>query len=126
MIFGIGTDLVSVPRMQRLLERYGERIVKRILTDDEIKDFAVAGQQAAFMAKRFAAKEAVVKALGLGFSNGISMRNVAVRNEPNGKPYIVLSGRALELAEQMSVGESFISIADERDHALAFVTLLKK
>lgn len=126
MIFGIGTDIVSVPRMQQALDRHGERVARRILTTDEMEDYSQTGQPAAFIAKRFAAKEAAVKALGLGFSEGISMRNIAVRHDPKGKPLLVLSGRALELAEQLGVGEAFLSLADERDHALAFVTLLKK
>lgn len=126
MIFGIGTDIVSVPRMQQALDRHGERVARRILTTDEMEDYSQTGQPAAFIAKRFAAKEAAVKALGLGFSEGISMRNIAVRHDPKGKPLLVLSGRALELAEQLGVGEAFLSLADERDHALAFVTLQKK
>jgi holo-[acyl-carrier protein] synthase len=126
MIFGIGTDIVSVPRMQQALERHGERVARRILTADEMEDYRRAGQPAAFIAKRFAAKEAAVKALGLGFSEGISMRNIGVEHDPRGKPLLVLSGRALELAQQMGVGEAFLSLADERDHALAFVTLLKQ
>lgn len=126
MIFGIGTDIVSVPRMQQALDRHGERLAKRILTDDELADFSQTAQPASFIAKRFAAKEAAVKALGLGFSEGISMRDIGVRHDNRGKPMLVMTGRALELAQQMEVGEGFLSLADERDHALAFVTLMKK
>ena len=126
MIFGIGTDIVSIVRMQQGLERHGERFAQRILDADEYRDYSKSPKPAAFLAKRFAAKEAAVKALGLGFSRGISMQHVSVGHDDNGRPLLCLSGTAKIIADELGVGESFLSLADEQDHAIAYVILLKK
>jgi holo-[acyl-carrier protein] synthase len=123
MIFGIGTDIVRVERMNRNLDRFGEKFARRILTENEFADFMESGQRAHFLAKRFAAKEATAKAMGTGFSNGISMNQIAVGHDPAGKPELVLTGTALDFLQSHNVTGLHISIADEQDHAVAFVTL---
>jgi len=123
MIFGIGTDIVCVERMQSSLLKHGEKFARRILTDDELDDFKISANQSHFLAKRFAAKEATVKAMGLGFSQGLSLRHIGVGHDDNGKPILEYYERAIELYEELGIGNSYISIADEKDHAVAFVTL---
>ena len=124
MIFGIGTDLVQVARMQENIERHGEKFARRILTRHELDEYRIHQQPAHFMAKRFAAKEATAKAMGIGFSNGLSLRHIGVSHDDKGKPYIEYSGRGRELRDLLGISCSHVSLADERDYAIAFVTLL--
>lgn len=126
MIFGIGTDIVKVSRIADGLSRHGERFAARILSEPEMEEFRRCNRSAAFLAKRFAAKEAAVKALGVGFRDGISMHHICVTHDKLGKPLLHFSGRARELCEQQGVGEAFISLSDEKEMAVAFVTLLRK
>jgi holo-[acyl-carrier protein] synthase len=126
LIFGIGTDIVRVARMEKSLVRHGERLARRILTEEELAEFAAAPRPAQFLAKRFAAKEAAAKALGYGFRDGLSLRHIGVGHDPRGKPVLCFEGRARELVAELGVGESFISLADEAEYAVAFVTLLRR
>ncbi len=123
MIFGIGTDIVRVARMQQNLDRYGERFAERILTDNELIEFRNVNKRAHFLAKRFAAKEAAVKALGTGFNHGIHLREISVGHDDQGKPLLEFNGRALEFMREKKVAFSHLSLSDEADHAVAFVTL---
>lgn len=124
MIYGIGTDIVRVARIRESLERYGDKFARRLLTPDEFEDFQRDPRPAHFLAKRFAAKEATVKALGTGFSAGINPRLIGVTHDAHGKPMLVYLERAAELCRDLGITASHISIADEEDHAVAFVTLL--
>lgn len=123
MIFGIGTDIVRVNRMERNIHRFGDRFARRILSAQEYQDYQKAGQRAHFLAKRFAAKEATVKAMGTGFANGITLKQISVDHDAAGKPELVLSGDAKSFLESKGITQLHISIADEQDHAVAFVTL---
>ena len=125
MIYGIGTDIVRISRIQQGLDRYGERFARRILAGQELDDFQRTLHPARFLARRFAAKEAVVKAYGTGFTQGMTFRDIVVSHDAAGKPLLLLSGRALELRHEMGIGEQFISISDEQEYAVAFVTLMK-
>lgn len=125
MIFGIGTDLVHIPRMQDLLDKHGDKIAKRILSDAEFENFQHAVNPAAFLAKRFAAKEATAKALGTGFRDGLSLRHIAVENNNLGKPELTFHQRGLGLLEELNIGRSLVSLSDEKDYAIAFVTLME-
>lgn len=126
MILGIGTDIVRIARMEAALARHGEPFAERLLAPEEMADFRASSRPAAFLAKRFAAKEAAVKAMGTGFRDGLSLRHIAVAHEPQGRPYLVFTGRAAEMLESLGAGESHLSLADEQDVAIAFVTLLKR
>lgn len=126
MIFGIGTDIVKVARMQHNLDEHGDRFARRILTDNELADFAASKRPAHFLAKRFAAKEAAAKAMGIGFSRGMSLTHIGVGHDDNGKPVLEFSDRATELCDELGIGEAYISLADEEDNAVAFVTLLAR
>ena len=125
MIFGIGTDLVHIPRMQALLETHDEKIAQRILSNAELIDFQQAPNPAAFLAKRFAAKEATAKALGTGFRDGLSLRHIEVVNNAVGKPELKFYQRGLSLMEQHNIGRSMLSLSDENEYAIAFVTLVE-
>ena len=123
MIFGIGTDIVRVERIQADLERFGERFAERILTAAEMQEFRGNASKANFLARRFAAKEAVVKAMGTGFSNGIQLHDIEVRHDPQGKPLLNFHGRAQQFLHEKRITVAHISLADEQDNAVAFVTL---
>ena len=123
MIFGIGTDLVSIPRMESLLLKYGDKIAMRILTNAEYSDFQQANNPAHFLAKRFAAKEATAKALGTGFRNGLSLTHIEVANNEQGKPELHFYHRGLELLAKLNIRRCFVSLSDEQDYAIAYVML---
>lgn len=125
MIVGIGTDLVHIPRMQALIDKHGDKFALRILSDGEFAEFQRCNNQAAFLAKRFAAKEATAKALGTGFRDGLSLRHISVSNNKMGKPELMFSQRGQLLIEQQNIGRSLLSLTDERDYALAYVTLVE-
>lgn len=125
MIFGIGVDIVKVARMQANLEKYGARFAEKILSQDEMQEFSASKQQAHFLAKRFAAKEAIVKALGTGFSGGITLGQIVISHDEHGKPYINFLDMAFTLKRELGIGECHISLSDEEDYAVAFVTLMK-
>jgi len=123
VIFGIGTDIVRIARMAENLARYGERFAARILSDAELTVFQQSTQPAQFLAKRFAAKEAAAKALGTGFRDGLSLRDIGVANDALGKPALVFSARAQEMLKKQEVIASHLSLADEREYAIAYVVL---
>lgn len=123
MIFGIGTDIVRVSRIQRDLDRFGAKFAERILTEGELDEFHRNPNKAHFLARRFAAKEAAAKAMGTGFANGVQLRHIGVIHDALGKPELVFVAGALEFLRQHQVAVSHVSLADEDDHAVAFVTL---
>jgi holo-[acyl-carrier protein] synthase len=123
MIYGIGTDIVRVGRIRDDLSRFGDRFAERILTKNELLEFHQNANKANFLARRFAAKEAAVKAMGTGFSNGVQLHDIEVTHDAQGKPMLAFHGRAREFMQERSVAVAHISLADEQDHAVAFVTL---
>jgi holo-[acyl-carrier protein] synthase len=126
VIFGIGTDIVRVDRMAQALDQFGKKFAERILTARELDEFLVARKPAAFLAKRFAAKEATAKAMGRGFRDGLTLRQIGIAHDALGKPGIEYLGVALELKDVLGIGESFVSVADEDLYAVAYVTLLSR
>lgn len=125
MIFGIGTDIVRVSRMVANLERYGDKFARRLVNDQEYEQYRRCARPAHFLAKRFAAKEAAVKAMGTGFRDGMTLRQISVASDPLGKPYLEYQGRAREMISHLGIGESFLSLADEDDYAVAYVVMLR-
>ncbi len=123
MILGIGTDLARIERFERARLRHGERFARRLLGDAELAQFHSRGAPAAFLAKRFAAKEAFVKALGTGLRHGMRWSEVQVHNDALGRPSLRLSGRVQELAEAAGVCAVHLSLSDESETAVAFVVL---
>ena len=124
MILGLGLDLVSLPRMERSLERFGDRLLERVLTPVERAALpAASGPRTAYVAARFAAKEAAVKALGTGFAAGVGPRDVEVVSLPSGKPELRLHGAAARRAGELGAASVHISLTHERDAAAAVVIL---
>ena len=123
MIHGIGTDIVHVARLQASLDRHGERFAARILTAAEMAAFREVANQAHFLAKRFAAKEAMAKALGTGFRDGLGLRDIGVDNDVLGKPSLIFSDPLQERLRAQGVRHSHLSLSDEREYAVAFVIL---
>jgi len=123
MIFGIGTDIVRVERMREDLERFGDRFAERILAPGELKDFLQNTSKANFLARRFAAKEAAAKAMGTGFTNSIHLRDIEVTHDAQGKPMLEFHGGAEAFIREKRIRVAHISLADEQDNAVAFVTL---
>ena len=126
MIYGIGVDIVEIDRIRRGLDRFGRRLARRILSESEYVECYSRQNPPAFLATRFAAKEAFAKALGTGLKSGIRLRDITVRNDPSGRPVLECTGRALELLYRFDIGRSHLSLADEHEYALAFVTLEKR
>jgi len=122
MALSAGVDIVEIDRVSRAVERYGERFLSRLFTSEEIARY---GDRLPELAARFAAKEAVSKALGVGINHmsvhGIGWREVEVLPDPLGKPVVRLSGRAQRLAEEQGLREWAISLSHSRDYAVAFV-----
>lgn len=123
MIFGIGIDIVEVGRIRRGLERFGERYARRILNEREYGEYVSLQRPPRFVAMRYAAKEAFAKALGTGFADGLSLRDVGVGHDRLGRPVLQCTGRVLERLERCAIGGSHLSLSDETGYALAFVTL---
>lgn len=123
MIAGIGTDIVAVARMHRLVERYSDRLADRILSGEELAEYAGVEQKAMFLAKRFAAKEAAAKALGTGFRLGVVKRDIVVTHDELGKPLLKFHGDARVVSERRGITSSWLSLSDEKEFAVAFVVL---
>lgn len=118
-ILGIGTDIVECLRIAQIIERHGELFINRVYTDHEIRYCRSRKAATQHFAGRWAAKEAVLKAMGTGWRRGISWRDVEVRNVPSGKPVISLRGGARSVVEQSGIREMLISISHCRSHATA-------
>ena len=122
MIVGIGTDIIQVDRIEQSLDRLGEAFARRILTDAELATFKACKQPAAFLAKRFAAKEAAAKALGTGIGK-VSFQHLEVSNDAAGAPKLKFYGYAKELQMMKAINRLHLSLSDEQDNAVAFVIL---
>ncbi|MFU8821237.1 MAG: holo-ACP synthase [Gammaproteobacteria bacterium] len=125
MIFGIGTDVVRLDRVEATLDRFGEHFVQRLLLPEEEAQYRRHRRKARFLAMRFAAKEAVVKAMGTGFRNGMWIRDVGIVQDARGKPEIVYSARGRALCAQMGIGAGHVSLTDEAGLVVAFAVLLR-
>ncbi|MCP4194946.1 MAG: holo-[acyl-carrier-protein] synthase [Planctomycetaceae bacterium] len=119
-VIGIGTDIIECLRIAQMIERHGELFITRVYTPHEIEYCSTRKAATQHYAGRWAAKEAVLKALGTGWIRGITWRDVEVRNRQGGKPTIALAGGAREICEKLGVGEMQISISHCRSHATAF------
>jgi len=121
MILGIGTDLCEIKRIEQALERWGERFARRILVESELAVFRRRKKSAAYLAKRFAAKEAFSKALGTGIHFPVNWHNVWVVNDRSGKPLLEFSRPLAELLERRGIEKVHVSLTDEIGMACAFV-----
>lgn len=116
---GLGIDAVEVSRIKDALERYGESFLRKILTDREARYAASRTFEAMHIAGKFAAKEAVKKALPNGAEIGLNWSEIEILNSDDGKPYVVLHGRAFSLKENFNVSKVLVSISHTRDLATA-------
>jgi holo-[acyl-carrier protein] synthase len=123
VIFGVGTDVVEIDRIEKSLKRFGERFAQRILCDSELKRFRAHRQPAAYLAKRFAAKEAFAKAFGTGIKAPANWHGVWVTNQPSGKPELQFSEPLLKALSSRGVLRAHVSLSDERGVAVATVIL---
>ena len=119
MIVGIGTDIVEIVRIGKMIERHGEMFLNRVFTDDEIRYCQRRKASYEHFAGRWAAKEAVMKTLGTGFTRGVGWQDIEVTNHKSGKPVIELRGGARDLAESLGIEEIMITISHCRAYATA-------
>jgi holo-[acyl-carrier protein] synthase len=122
-VLGIGVDLVECARIQRSIDRFGDRFLHRVFTDGEIEYSMSMKFPARHLAARFAAKEAVSKAFGTGIGKAMGWRNIDVRKKPSGEPYLVFSGPAQEFATQRGVVSARITLSHTEHHAMACIVL---
>ena len=123
MIYGVGTDLIEIQRIDKALKRFGERFAKRILCEPELRRFRAHKQPVAYLAKRFAAKEAFSKALGTGIHAPANWHGVWVVNLKSGKPQLEFSEDLQKLLKQRQIRRTHLSLTDEREIASATVIL---
>ena len=123
MIYGVGTDLIEIGRVERVLARFGDRFARRILCEPELRRFRAHKQPVHFLAKRFAAKEAFTKALGTGIHAPANWHGVWVINLKSGKPQLEFSDELRKLLKQKQIRSSHLSLTDEREIASATVIL---
>jgi holo-[acyl-carrier protein] synthase len=123
-IKSMGLDIVSVARIKRLHEEYGQQFAGRIFTPVEMEYCENKRNPFPHLAARFAAKESLLKAVGLGLRDGLSWQQIGVINDPKGAPKLVLTGRASEILSEMEIVETLLSISHTDDLAVAEVLLL--
>ena len=124
-IVGIGIDICEILRVKKLYEKYNYSFLKKILTEKEIDDFYARNESLSFLAGRFAAKESIVKALGTGFTNGISFQDFTVFNDKDGAPKLDVLNNALKVKEAKNINQIHLSISHEKNYAVASVILEK-
>jgi holo-[acyl-carrier protein] synthase len=125
MIYGIGFDLVRVSRIAEALERWGDRFQKKVFTPGEVRYCLQKRHAAPHFAARFGAKEALVKALGIGIRRGVHWRDVEVQRGPLGRPLLKVHGRALEICQREGIDALFLSLTHDGDYSGAMVVLEK-
>jgi holo-[acyl-carrier protein] synthase len=125
VIFGVGTDIVEINRMQETYDRFGERFVERLLMPEERALFENARRPVRFLAMHFAGKEAAVKAMGTGFRHGVWIRDVGIINNAWGRPLVIFSDRARELCRDLGIGETHVSLTDDAGLVVAFAVAMK-
>lgn len=118
-IIGIGTDIVECLRIAKMIERHDELFLNRVYTRKEIQYSSSRKAATQHYAGRWAAKEAVLKALGTGWSRGIKWTDIEVVSELSGKPHLDIHGIGQEICDEMGITEIFISISHSRSHATA-------
>lgn len=126
MIFGIGTDIVQIERVKHVYDRYGERFVDRLLLPQEEQAFRAYSRPVRFLAMRFAAKEAIVKAMGTGFAHGMWIRDTGIAPNAWGRPEIIWSQRGRKLCDELGIGEGHVTLTDEAGLVVAMVVLMRK
>ena len=125
MIFGIGVDVLESARITRTLERFGAHFIERLLMPEERAQLERTQRPARFLAMRFAAKEAIVKAMGTGFGHGVWIRDVGVVQNAWGKPEVVFSPRGERVRRALGIGDGHVTLTDEAGLVVAVAVLMK-
>lgn len=123
MIYGIGTDIINIERVEQILNKNKDGFVHRVLSEHEQVLFANKGDSAAYCAKRFAAKEAFAKALGTGIGRIVGFQDLTIRNNEEGKPYFIPSEKLRLYLVDRNIKQAYLSLSDEKFNAVAFVVL---
>ena len=125
MIFGIGVDVLKADRIDAVLARRGERFIERLLMPQERAQLTRTQRPNRFLAMRFAAKEAIVKAMGTGFAHGVWIRDVGIVQNPMGRPEVVYSERGERVRRALGIGEGHVTLTDEAGLVVAVAVLLR-
>ena len=123
MIFGVGTDVVELSRIQAAVDRFGDRFARRILMEEEFELYRASKWPVRFLAMRFAGKEAAVKALGTGFRHGVWMRDVGITSNDWGRPLIIWSERGKKVCDELGAGNGHVSLTDDAGLIIAFAVV---
>ena len=123
MIYGIGVDIIKIERFKKVLERWGDRLCKRVFTPQELAICQSKAEPSRHLALRFAAKEAFLKALGRGMFQGIAWNDIEITNDPSGRPHMNVQGEAERLCREKGIKEIFVSISHEAEYGVAQVLL---
>lgn len=126
MIFGVGIDVLRMDRVTAIYEKYGHGFAERILMAEELKIFTDHRRPERFLAMRFAAKEAIVKAMGTGFANGMWLRDSGVIPDRFGRPDIVFSPRGRRKCAELGIGDGHLTLTDEAGLVVAVAILMRK
>jgi len=125
MIFGVGTDILELSRIQETYNRFGDHFVNRLLMAEERGQFARNKWPVRFLAMRFAAKEATVKAMGTGFAHGMWIRDVGIVNNSRGRPEIIWSERGRKICDELGIAGGHVSLSDDAGLILAFAVVVQ-
>ena len=123
MIFGVGTDVVELARVQATWERFGDHFVDRLLMPEERVLFERSKQPVRFLAMRFAGKEATVKAMGTGFAHGVWIRDVGITSNEWGRPLVIWSERGQRVRDRLGIGDGHVSLTDDAGLVIAFAVV---
>ena len=123
MIFGVGTDIVELARVQATYDRFGEHFVRRILMPEEVELFRRSKWPVRFLAMRFAGKEAAAKAMGTGFRHGIWVRDIGITSNDWGRPLIIWSERGRKVCRELGIGKGHVSLTDDAGLIVAFAVV---
>jgi holo-[acyl-carrier protein] synthase len=126
VIFGIGVDVLKVERIERVFKKHGERFVAHLLLPAEREQLGRTARPVRFLAMRFAAKEAIVKAMGTGFAHGVWIRDVGVVQNAWGKPDVVYSERGAKVRDGLGIGEGHVTLTDEAGLVVAVAVLMRR
>jgi holo-[acyl-carrier protein] synthase len=125
VIFGIGVDVLETERIAHTFERFGTRFIEHLLMPAERAQLEATARGVRFLAMRFAAKEAIVKAMGTGFAHGVWIRDVGVVQNRWGKPEVVFSERGERVRRDLGIGEAHVTLSDERGLVVAVAVLMR-
>ena len=123
-MISVGTDILKIDRVEAVVERLGDKFMRRILTEEEQVEYHSSAQPIRLLAKRFAVKEAVAKALGTGIGRGVSWQDIQVIHNADGAPAVRLSGGAHRVAAERGGQRVEVSLSDESDYVVAFAVLI--